>query len=95
MGHTWHDTCIPCGGVQPIKRGSVEAKRWRQRRKGERKRERKKDPTTSSFDFRHFDGRGSSGQKLKSVYSTRAILQEVGILPTLVYFHPKGTGFQY
>ena len=93
MGDTWHDACMPCGCVQPIKRGSVEEKKWRKRRKEERKRERKKDPTTSSYDFWLSDGRSSSGQELKSVYSMRATLQEVEILPTLVYFHLRGLVF--
>ena len=83
---TWHDACMPCGGVQLIKRGSVEENRWRKRRMGERNRERKEDPTASSSNFWHFDGRSSSGRELKSVYLTRATLQEVGILHTLVYF---------
>ena len=49
------------------------------RRQGERKKERKEDPTSFSFDFRHSDSRSSSSRELKSVYSTRATLQEVGI----------------
>ena len=69
---------MPCGGVQPTERGSVEEKRWGKRRKGERKRERKRerkeDPTASSSDFRHSDGWSSSGRELKFVYSTRAML---------------------
>ena len=58
--------------------GLVEEKRGGIRRNGERKRERK-DPTTSSSDFRHSNCRSSSGRELKFVYSTRATLQEVGI----------------
>ena len=38
VGDTWHDAaCMPCGYVQPIKRGSVEEKRGK---KEERERER-------------------------------------------------------
>ena len=92
---TWHDTCMPCGGVQPIKRGSVEENRWRKRRKGERKWERKEDLVAFFSNFRHSDGRSLSSRELKFVYSMRATLQEVGILPILVYFHPKGIGFRY
>ena len=75
----------------------MEEKRWRNIRKGERERERerKEDPTASSSDFWHSNGWSSLGRELKSVYSTRATLQEVEILLTLVYFHPKGTGFRY
>ena len=70
--HTWHDACMPCGGVQPIKRGSVEENR-------ERKRDRKEDLTTSSSDFRHSEDWSLSCQELKSIYSTRVTLQEVWI----------------
>ena len=52
VGDTWHGACMPSGVVQPIKRGSVEEKRWRKRRKGERKREMKEDLVASSSDFR-------------------------------------------
>ena len=55
----------------------------------------KEDLAASSSDFQRYDGRSYSGRELKFVYSTRATLQEVGILPTLVYFHPKGTSFRY
>ena len=79
VGDTWHGACMPCGGVQPIKKGSVEEKIGRKRRNEERKRERKEDPTTSSSDFWHSNGRSSSGRELNSVYSTRAMLQEVWI----------------
>ena len=52
----------------------MEEKRGGKRRKGERKRERKEDPTASSYDFRRSDGRSSLSRELKSVYSTRATL---------------------
>ena len=61
------------------KRDSVEEKIGGMRRKGERKRERKEDPMASSFNFRCSNSQSSSSQELKSVYSTRATLQEVGI----------------
>ena len=98
MGDTWHDACMPCGYVKPIKRGPVEEKRGRKRRKGERKRERKEDPTASSSDFQCSDGRSSWGRELKFVYSTRATLQEVGIFLLwliALLFGPmfKGTGW--
>ena len=57
----------------------MEEKRGRKRRKGKRKRDRKEDPTTSSSDFQCSDSRSLSDQELKSVYSTRDTLQEVGI----------------
>ena len=53
MGDIWHDACMPCGYVQPIKKGLVEEKRGRKRRNGERnkKRKKKEDPVASSYDF--------------------------------------------
>ena len=44
---------------------------------------------------RRSDGRNSSDQEVKSVYSTRTTLQKVGIVSTLVYFHPKGLFVKY
>ena len=44
----------------------------------------------SSSDLRRFDSQNSLDQGVKSIYTTRATLQEVGILPTLVYFLPQG-----
>ena len=63
-------------------------KRKREREGEERERERGKGRKTgcSSSDLRCSDGRSLLGRELKSVYSTRAALQEVGILPTWVYF---------
>ena len=57
----------------------MEENRGGRRKKRERKREMKEDLVASSFDFRRSDGPSSSGRELKSVYSTRAKLQEVGI----------------
>ena len=57
----------------------MEEKRGRKRRKVERKKERKEDPAASFSDFRRSDGRSLSGRELKSIYSMRATLQEVGI----------------
>ena len=56
----------------------------RRRRKGERKRERKEDLQVCPLIYRNSDGRSSLGRELKFVYSTRAMVQEVGILPPLV-----------
>ena len=44
----------------------------------------------SSSDLSCSDGRNSLDQEVKFVYSMRAMLQEVGIPPPLLYFHPKG-----
>ena len=44
---------------------------------------------------RCFGDHNSSNQEIKYVYSMRATLQEVGILPTLVFFHPKGLFVKY
>ena len=45
----------------------MEEKKGRKKRKGERKRERKEDPTASSFDFRCFEGQSSLSRELKSI----------------------------
>ena len=63
--------------------GKNRKRRKKKKREGEereRERERKEN--------RHSDGRNLSDQEVKSVYSTKAMLQEVGILPALVYFSP-------
>ena len=63
-----------------------ERKEREEKKKGregeERERERKRKGKRCS------NGQNSSDQEVKSVYSTRAALQEVGILPTLVSFYP-------
>ena len=65
----------------------MKEKEVRRRRKGWRKEGEK--------GSRRSDGRNLSDQEVKSVYLTRATLQEVGILPTLIYFHPKGLFVKY
>ena len=71
------------------------------RRKGERKREKRKLVFQRSkvgiltVGSRRSDGWNWLDQEVKSIYSTRAMLQEVGILPTLVYFYPQGLFVKY
>ena len=57
-------------------------KKEREREREQRERER------GSKGSRRYNSRNSSDQELKDIYSMRAMLQEVGILPTLVYFPP-------
>ena len=45
--------------------------------------------------LRRSDDRNSSDEEVKFVYVMRATFQEVGILPTLVYFYPKGLFLKY
>ena len=89
-------------GRRPVRRGREEQKgKGKEKEKGEKgkkereregeKRERKRGRKGS----RHSDNRNSSDQEVKSVYSMRATLQEVEILPTLVYFHHKGLFVKY
>ena len=73
----------------------VEDERNKKERKGKKKERRKKEREREERDRerggkgnRGFDGRNSSDQEVKFVYSTWAKLQEVRILPTLVYFPP-------
>ena len=53
-----------------------------------RKGTRGRRPSVSSSDLQRSSSQNLSDQGVKSVYATRATLQEVYILPTLVY--PKG-----
>ena len=59
----------------------------RNRGKEKRKRRRRKREKEGEKGKRCSDGWNSSDQEAKSVYSTRAALQGVGILPTLVSFY--------
>ena len=86
---------IKGGGDQFIEEGKSrkERRRKKKRERKERKKEREGEERKRERrrkGSRRFDGLNLSDQKLNSVYSTRATFQEVGILPTLVYFHPKG-----
>ena len=76
--------------MEKNKEKKEKKERKRRRRNGERRRRGRKIQRLLPLVYRRFDGRSLSGKELKSVYSTRPTLQEVGILPTLVYFHPKG-----
>ena len=68
------------------KKGRGKERKEREEKKREREgEEREKERRRKGK--RCFDGRNSSDQEVKSVYSTRAVLQEVGILSTLVYFY--------
>ena len=64
------------------KRERREKEKWEER-KGRRERKIR-------VDLQHSNEWNSSDQEVNSVYSTKAMLQEVRILPTLVYFHHKG-----
>ena len=64
------------------KKERKEKKRRKKIEREERERQR------GAKGNRRSDGRNSSDHEIKSVYSTWATLQQVGILPTLVYFPP-------
>ena len=72
------------------KKGKKREKEIEEEGEKEKGNERKEDSVASLSDFLPFNGRSSLGPELKSVYATRATLQEVGILPPLGYFHHKG-----
>ena len=80
VGDTWH-ACIPCRIVQ-----SIKIDQWRKRKKRKEKEKekkgRKEDLTASSSEFWNSDCQSTSGPELKL-----AMLQEVGIFPTLVNFY--------
>ena len=80
------------GGDQFVEEGRSRKERRRKKKKErkERKKERDKEKKGREIERKRnsrSDRRNSSDQ-VKSIYSTRATLQEVGILPTLVYFSP-------
>ena len=75
--------------MEETKRKGRREREERKRRKGERMREMKEDRQLCPLIYRRSNGRSSLGRELKPIYSTRAMLQEVWILPPLVYFHPK------
>ena len=76
--------------MEKNKENKEKKERKRRRRKGKRRRRGRKIRRLLPLIYRCFDSQSSLGQELKSVYSTRARLQEVGTLPILAYFHPKG-----
>ena len=84
------------GEVILVHRGREEHKgKEKEKGKGEKgKKEREREGEESERErwrkgsWRRSDFRNSSDQEVKSVYSTRATLQEVWIIPTLVYFPP-------
>ena len=67
-------------------KGKREKRERRERRRKEERRGRRR--TVSSSDLRRSHSQNSLDQGVKSVYMTRATLQEVGIPPTFVYFPP-------
>ena len=60
----------------------------KKKKKKKRERMRKMERERGRKGNRRSDGRNLSDQEVKFVYSTRATLQQVRILPTLVYFPP-------
>ena len=72
------------------KKTKKQKKRKRERERKKKEKEKGESRRASSPNFRRSDGRNSSDQEVKYIYSMRATLQEVGILPTWVYFHHKG-----
>ena len=72
------------------KRGGKSVRREGEEQKGKegKKREKKKKKERGVKGNRRSEGWNLSDQEVKSIYSTRATLKEVGILHTLVYFPP-------
>ena len=75
---------------EPKKKNKKQKKRKRERERKKKEKEKEESRRDSSPNFRRSDGRNSLDQEVKSIYLMRATLQEVGILPTWVYFHHKG-----
>ena len=79
------------GGGNQFGGGKEREKGEKGEKEGERRKGRRgRRLTVSSSDLRRSDSQNSLDQIVKSIYATRAILQEVGILHTLVYFPPQG-----
>ena len=81
------------GGDQFVeeRRSKKERRRKKRMERKERKKEREKEKKgreTGRKGNMRYDGRNSLDQEVKFVYSMRVTLQEVGILPTFVYFPP-------
>ena len=88
--HAWHiekainmvwELFVEAGSDEKEKEKKKERER-KERKRGKEKRERRRKGKRCS------DGRNSSDQEVKFVYSTRVAFQEVGILSTLVSFYP-------
>ena len=76
-----------------MERERKERKREKEKKGREKEGENEVDvPTVGS---RLSDGRNSLDLKINFLYSTRATFQEVGILYTLIYFHPMGLFVKY
>ena len=81
-------TCMPMEkSIKGEGNQFVKKERNKKERK-EKKREEKKKRERGVKGNRRSEGWNLSDQEVKSIYSTRATLKEVGILHTLVYFPP-------
>ena len=60
----------------------------KERNEKKERRKKKSERERGGKGNQRFDSRNLSDQEVKSIYSMRATLQEVGILPNLVYFPP-------
>ena len=96
--HAWHmENAINMVWDLFVEGGSNKKERKEKKRRGKERKEREEKKRAREGEEREkerrrkgkqcSDGRNSSDQEIKSVYSTRAMLQEVGILPTLVSFY--------
>ena len=82
---------VEVGSNKKEKEGKKKERERKERKRGKEKREREgeeREKERRRKGKRCSEGWNSSYQEVKSVYSTRAVLQEVGILPTLVSFYP-------
>ena len=80
--------CVQNGRSQPVRRRRErKGKKRKRRKKIEREREKREREKGRNRNPRS-GCQNLSDQEVKFVYSMEATLQEVGILPTLVYFPP-------
>ena len=97
---TKREISVSRGRIGGDKREETKRERMRERR-GEREEIKEKEKEREKgrekegvgellpLIYRSSDSQSLSGRELKSVYSTRPMLQEVRILPTWVSFHSK------
>ena len=94
--HAWHmekaiygvwELFVEAGNSKKENEGKKKERERKERKRRKKKREKRERERRRKEKWCS-DGRNSLDQEVKSVYSTRTALQEVGILSTLVSFYP-------
>ena len=88
MHGTWNVYKMEWSQFVEGERNKKERKEKGKGREGKEEKKQKRERERERKESWCSDDRNSSDQEIKFVYSTRTMLQEIGILPTLVYFSP-------